>query len=68
MREIRMAKMVRADEIVVGDVLVKMFDGKKKFAKVVRVKATESYKGKPRIEIYFGGWMRVAPDTEIEIA
>lgn len=27
MREVRMAKMVRADEIVVGDVLVKMLDG-----------------------------------------
>lgn len=66
---IRMAKMKKAKDIVVGDVLVKIIDGKTKYSKVKSVESVVGRKGGERIRIhYYDGFCIVRHDTEIEVA
>lgn len=65
---IRMAKMKKAKDIVVGDVLAKIIDGKLKYSKVKSIEYVAGRKGGERIRIHYDGFCIVRPDTEIEVA
>ncbi len=68
MCDIRMAKMKKAKDIKVGDKLVKIIDGKKKYAEVTSIEPVIGKKGGDRIRIYYGGFAIVPPNTEMEVA
>lgn len=65
---IRMAKMKKAKDIVVGDVLVKIINGKPRYSEVKSIESVVGRKGGKRIRIRYDGFCIVCPDTEIEVA
>nr|UVX59566.1 MAG: hypothetical protein [Bacteriophage sp.] len=68
MSDIRMAKMKKAENIKVGDKLVKFVNGKMKHAEVTSIEPVIGKKGGDRIRINYGGFAIVRPDTEMEVA